>query len=66
MAERKTLKRQLSKLKHYQRSLPRLIDCSDVYGDNSFTKEDLKEVAQQIEKKERLINEIDKSVKPIA
>ena len=48
MTERKQLKNKLSKLKHYKLNLPRLIDCSNVYGDNFYTNEDLKDVVKQI------------------
>ena len=59
MTERKQLKNKLSKLKHYKSNLPRLIDCSNVYGDNFYTNEDLKDVDKQIVELEKQIKEID-------
>lgn len=41
MTERRKLKKELSKWRHYKNSLPRLIDCSDVYGDSTFTDKDV-------------------------
>jgi hypothetical protein len=60
MTERKQLKKKLAKLKHYKANLPRLIDCSNVYGDDYYTKDDLSDVDKQIEEVERQIAEIDR------
>lgn len=46
---KKTLKKRLSKLKHFKANLPRLIDCSEIYGDNYYSKDDLLDVEKQIE-----------------
>jgi hypothetical protein len=60
MTERKQLKKKLSKLKHYKANLPRLLDCSNVYGDDYYTKDDLSDADKQIEEVERQIAEIDR------
>lgn len=60
MTERKQLKKKLAKLKHYKANLPRLIDCSNVYGDDYYSKDDLSDVDKQIEKVEKQIAEIDR------
>ncbi len=60
MTERKQLKKKLAKLKHYKANLPRLIDCSNVYGDDYYTENDLSDVDKQIEEVERQIAEIDR------
>ena len=59
MTERKQLKKKLAKLKHYKANLPRLIDCSNVYGDDYYSKDDLSDVDKQIEEVEKQIAEID-------
>lgn len=59
MTERKKLKKKLAKLKHHRSHLPRLIDCSEVYGDGYYTKEDLKDIDSQIREVEKKIQEID-------
>ena len=59
MTERKQLKKKLAKLKHYKSNLPRLIDCSNVYGDDYYSKDDLSDVDKQIEEVEKQIAEID-------
>lgn len=59
MTERKQLKKKLAKLKHYKSNLPRLIDCSNVYGDGYYTVSDLSDVDKQIHEVEKQINEID-------
>ena len=59
MTELKQLKKKLAKLKHYKSNLPRLIDCSSVYGDEYYTKEDLLDAEKQIEELEKQIAEID-------
>ena len=44
-------KKKLAKLKHYKPNLLRLIDCSNVYGDDYYSKDDLlSDVDKQIEK----------------
>lgn len=63
MTERKMLKKKLSKLKHFKSNLPRLIDCSDVYGDGFYSKVDLIDVDKQIEGVERQIADIDTEAK---
>jgi hypothetical protein len=60
MTERKQLKKKLAKLKHYKANLPRLIDCSNVYGDDFYSKDDLSDVDKQIEEVEKQIAEIDR------
>jgi hypothetical protein len=57
MTKLKKLKKELSKLKNYRAHLPRLIDCSEVNGDEFFTREDLIEVEKQIEKLQKQIND---------
>ena len=47
MTERKRLKNELRKLQYYKKSLPRLIDCSEAYGDFYYTEEDLKIVVSK-------------------
>lgn len=56
MTELRKLKKKLSKLKHYRSKLPSWIDCSEVYGDNYFTKEDIIDADNQIEEVEKQIN----------
>ena len=56
MTELRKLKKKLSKLKHHKSKLPSLIDCSEVYGDYYFTKEDLIDVDEQIREVEKQIN----------
>ena len=58
MTELRTLKFKLRKLNYYKSSLPRLIDCSQVYGDYSFTEEDILEVNREIEQVEKGIEYI--------
>lgn len=55
MTERKKLKKELSKLMHYKRSLPRLIDCSMVYGDNFFNEQDMVDTEKRIAEIEKQI-----------
>lgn len=62
MTERKQLKKQLSKLKYYQRSLPRLIDCSNAYGDNYYNESDTDSIDKQIKEVEYRILEIDSKI----
>lgn len=59
MTERKKLKKQLSKLKAFKSHLPILIDCSNVYGDNYYTKDDFEDVNNQIKDIEDKISAID-------
>lgn len=58
MTKCKQLKKKLSLLKHYKANLPRLIDCSNVYGDNYYSKNDLSDIDKRIEKIEKQIAEI--------
>ena len=60
MTERKQLKKKLAKLKHYKANLPRLIDCSNVYGDDYYSREDLSDVDKQIKELEKQIAKIDR------
>lgn len=60
MTERKKLKKQLSDLKRYKSALPRLIDCSDVYGYGFYNNDDLINVDEKIALVEMQIAEIDK------
>lgn len=59
MTERKRLKLEISKLKSIKKSLPRLIDCSEAYGDNYFNDDTLKKVDEEIDKIEEKIRQID-------
>lgn len=60
MTERKRLKKELSKWKHHLRNLPRLIDCSEVYGDDYYRKSDIDYVKAVIVEIENKLFEIDK------
>jgi hypothetical protein len=59
MTIRRQLKKKLSLLKASRRNLPMLIDCSMVYGDNSYTVDDLILVDNNIALLEKQIREID-------
>jgi len=59
MTVRKQLKKKLSLLKASRKYLPRLIDCSLVYGDNTYTVDDLILVDNNIALVEKQIQEID-------
>ena len=59
MNERKQLKKKLAKLKHFKANLPSLIDCSNVYGDDYYTQNDLSDVNKQIKEVETRIAKID-------
>lgn len=48
MNERKKLKKKLAELKHLKNQLPIFIDCSEVYGDNTYTEKDLVYLNDQI------------------
>lgn len=48
MTERRKLKKELAQLKRSRRMLPHLIDCCEVYGDNSFDKDDYSRIDKQI------------------
>lgn len=54
---KKSLKKQLRKLKSFEKELPLLIDCSDVYGDMYYTEEDLHSVRERIKEVEKLIEQ---------
>jgi hypothetical protein len=56
MTERKKLKKELARLKRYRSNLPRLISCSLVYGDKTYTNEDLIMIDRFIEGLKRKIN----------
>ena len=62
MTERKKLKKELSRLKSYRRNLPRLVDCSSVYGDEYYNEDDYKLIDEEIAKVERRIADIDANV----
>jgi hypothetical protein len=62
MTERRKLKQKLSKLKYALRSLPRLIDCSMVYGDYHYTEQDTENIKKEIELVEQQIKDIDGAV----
>lgn len=62
MTERRKLKSELSKLKHLKSSLPRLIDCSNVYGDGYFTSADIDDCERKILEIEAKIKQIDEQV----
>ncbi len=64
MKKAKQLKKKLAKLKHYKANLPRLIDCSNVYGDDYYTQDDLSDVDNQIKEVERQIAEIKRQPRP--
>ena len=55
MTERKILKKKLAKLKQFKSSLTRLIDCSNVNGDNFYNSKDLEDVNKQIEELENIL-----------
>lgn len=59
MTLRKELKKRLSLLKRTRQVLPRMIDCSEVYGDNSFTQEDYPLIDKEISEIEAAIRGID-------
>jgi hypothetical protein len=46
------LKKELHGLKRYKKNLPRLIDCSRVYGDDSFTEANYAYIDKEIEELE--------------
>lgn len=56
--KKKELKKKLSKLKHYKANLPRLIDASQMYGDNYYTKDDLIDVEKQIKEIESQLSNL--------
>ena len=58
MSPRKVIKKQLARLKHYRSALPRLIDCSEVYGDGYYTQKDLDAVNEEIQKLEKEIENL--------
>ena len=55
MTERKILKKKLAKLKQFKSALPRLIDCSNVNGDNFYNSKDLEDLIKQIEELENIL-----------
>lgn len=50
MSERKLKKKELARWIAYRNSLPSLIDCSRVYGDYTYTNEDLVRVDAEIDR----------------
>ena len=65
MTIRKQLKKKLSLLKASRRNLPMLIDCSMVYGDNSYTVDDLILTDNKIALLESQISELTNTQKNI-
>ena len=59
MTIRKQLKKQLSLLKAQRKNLPMLIDCSNVYGDSTYSVDTLIAVDNEIALIEKQIQEID-------
>ena len=58
MTERKLLKKKLAKLKQFKNSLPILIDCSEVYGDDYYNK-------LALERTNKEISEIEEKLKTL-
>lgn len=58
MSERRELKKKLAKWKHYRSNLPRLIDCSQMYGDNTYTQADIKDADKVISGLEKQIADL--------
>jgi len=52
MSERKKLKKYLARLKYERGLMPRLIDCSEVYGDGFYKKECLDRINKEIKEVE--------------
>ena len=50
------MKKKLAKLKLYKAYLPRLIDCSNVCGDDYYSEDDLSDVSKHIEEVEKQID----------
>lgn len=65
MTIRRQLKKKLSLLKASRRDLPRLIDCSMVYGDNTYTVDDLILTDNKIALLESQISELTNTQKNI-
>ena len=65
MTLRRQLKKQLSLLKAQRRELPKLIDCSMVYGDTSYTADDLIFTDNKIALLESQISELTNTQKNI-
>lgn len=55
LSPRRILKKKLAEAKQYKNALPRLIDCSNVYGDGTFTDADYAEADKEIERLEKEI-----------
>ena len=67
MTRRKVLKKELNSLKRLRSEMPRLIDCSVVYGDGYYNQAMLNRVEEDIlniEKEIAAIDNIDKTIKP--
>lgn len=63
MTKRRKLKKELSKLKSYRKTFPRLMDCSEVFADNYFNEAILKRIDNDIINIEKKIAKIDLSHK---
>ncbi len=62
---RKELKKELDKLKTFRSHLPRLIDCSEVHGDNFYSKSDILTIDLEIETLEFKLKDIDSELERI-
>jgi hypothetical protein len=58
MSERKKLKKYLQRLKYERGLMPRLIDCSGVYGDGYYKKECLDKINKEILEVEQKLKEL--------
>lgn len=56
---RRAIKQKISRLKSCKKSLPRLVDCSQVYGDNSFTNDDYARIDKEIGEAEQELKQFD-------
>jgi len=61
MNELKQLKKKLKELKCFKKELPRLIDLSEIYGDDYYNENDLFDIDRQIEEIKEKITEIKKA-----
>lgn len=60
MTELKELKKELVKMKRFKSALPRLIDCSEVYGDGYYSQQDLSDIEEEIKEVEAKIESLSK------
>jgi len=56
MTELKRLRKELARVKAYLNALPRLIDCSKVYGDSHYAESDLEHARNEVKRLEYLIH----------